>query len=67
MKLSLSEPINKEDVLDWINADKQQESTDAMIINIKNESNDDDEISDDEIWHMKILPYKWTKSYRKCY
>lgn len=40
MKLTLSEPIAEEDVRDWINADEQQEITDAMIVNFVNKEND---------------------------
>lgn len=56
MKLPLSEPINL-DVHDWINVDKRQETTDAMILNIfnkENEPSNGDEASEDEIRHMKI-------------
>lgn len=56
MKLPVSEPINEEDICDWINADEQQEITDEMIVNIVNKKNEssDDEDSDDENRNMKI-------------
>ena len=65
MKLPFSEPINEEDVREWINTDKQKKLTDEMIANIvneENESSDGYEDSDDS-----NLPNRWTKSYQKCY
>ena len=58
MKLLFSEPINKDDVHEWINTHEQKEIEDWITVNIihnENESCDnfyDD--SDDENQHLKI-------------
>ncbi|XP_071043105.1 jerky protein homolog-like [Parasteatoda tepidariorum] len=48
-----TEPLNEEDIRDWINADEQQEITDEMIVNNK-EKESSDEDSEDENRYMKI-------------
>ena len=51
-KLPLSEPINEENICEWINTDEQQQITNEIIVNNENDCSDDD--SDNENWHMKI-------------